>query len=271
MRNALNNTLGLCILALFTLTSTAQAARHHYDEMVPFSENTSPSFSGFYGNLGLGYNMLSSGVDYAAVITPTSGGTQQLITGSSTKGVGAVSGLLKFGYSVRFQPQMYVGLAGFYNVEGTQTLAANTISYNSQEGSINVKETAGSSYGFLLQPGYILNNNKSAIYLNVGMEFTPVTVKTSAGNGDGDIDGTSASTTKSISNVKLGVGYQQHLNLGKFKGANNITWFTELNFNPSSSVNISQVTGADLPPMRDEAMKAKLGNTQLVVGINYYY
>lgn len=271
MRKAVN-TLGLCSLVLLTLTSTAHAARHHhYESMMPFSENSAPSFSGFYGNLGLGYNMLSSGVDYAAVVTPTSGGAQELISGSNTNGVGAVSGLLKFGYAVRIQPQMYIGLAGFYNIESTQTLAANTIFYNSQGGSINVKETAGSSYGFLLQPGYILNNNKSAIYLNVGMEFTPVTVKTNAGNADGEIDGTSASTTKSIGNVKLGVGYQQHLNLGKFKGSNNIMWFAEANFNPSSSVNISQVTGADLPPMRDEAMKAKLGNTQLVVGINYYF
>lgn len=268
------NFLSLSTLVLLALSSTAQAATH-YNDVLPFSESKSPSFSGFYGNLGLDYNMLSSGVDYAGTISPSTSPTPlyPITPASGNKSNGAVSGLLKFGYAFRIQPKIYVGLAGFYNIEGAQTLTSFSTPYVSgttETGVVNVKETAGSSYGFLFQPGYILNNNKSAIYLNLGMEFTPVTVKTSVSVPTLVNDVSEMSTTKSLSNVKLGIGYQQQLNLGKLKDSNNLTWFAEANYLPSTSVNITQ-GNTDLAPFRYEEMKTKLGNTQLVVGINYYF
>lgn len=264
------NILGFSCLSL--LSVSVQAANSYE---VPFSESKAPNFSGFYGNIGFGYNMLSGGVDYAGTISPSTSPTPMypITPASGNKNNGAVSGLLKFGYAFRIQPQIYVGLAGFYNVAGTQTLTSFSTPYFSgtaEAGVVNVMETSSGSYGFLFQPGYILNDNKSAIYLNLGMEFTPITVKTSVSVPKLFNDVSELSTNKSLSNVKLGVGYQQQLNLGKFKGSNNLTWFAEANYLPSTSVNITQ-GNTDLAPFRYEVMKAKLGNTQLVVGINYYF
>jgi len=268
------NTLSLSTLVLLSMSSAVQAATHYNSEM-PFSESNNPKFSGFYGNLGVGYNMLSSGVDYSGVIrasSSTEGPVYVVTPASGSKSNGAVSGLLKLGYAFRIQPQIYVGFAGFYNVQGTQSLTSFSTPYTVSGSSamVNVQETAASSYGFLFQPGYILSNNKSAIYLNLGMEFIPVTVKTSVSVPTLVNDISEISTTKSVSSIKLGVGYQQQLNLGKFKGSNNLTWFAEANYLPSTSVNITQ-GNTDLAPFRSEEMKAKLGNTQLVVGINYYF
>lgn len=269
------NILGFICLLLLGV-SGVQAANSY---AISFSESNNPAFSGFYGNLGVAYNMLSSSVDYAGIIQYNDGsGQEELLAGSANKSAGAVSGLFKLGYSFRLQSQIYLGFAGFYNLQGTQSLTSFSAPYNSSKGAggvVNVKEEVAGSYGFLLQPGYILANNKSAIYLNLGMEFIPITTKTNISDYTGTMLGdTDLSSSKTISAVKLGVGYQQHLNLGKFKGSNNLTWFAEANYTPTTSVNISQgqlASDSPQPPYRYEQMKAKLGNTQLVVGINYYF
>jgi hypothetical protein len=272
------NTINLGGIILLAMMSTAQAARHYSENNMPsvFTESNKPSFSGFYGNVGLAYNMMSSSVEYAGIVhTPNS----DLLIPDTTanQSLGAVSGLFKVGYAFRFEPQFYVGVAAFYNLASLSTLATNNISYSATPGSglvsgIDVKETAGSSYGFLLQPGYILPDNKSAVYLNLGMEMTSVTAETNVTDVNGAVPGTSLSSSKIASNVKLGVGYQRQMTFLKFKGARNLTWFVEDNYSPSTSVTFDQSNlYPALNPTRTEQIKASLGDNQLVLGVNYYF
>jgi hypothetical protein len=267
--------LSLCTLTALAISTNVQAARSLENDM-PFHQ-AGPNFSGFYGNLGLSYNMLATSANYQADLVSLTE-VPESVSGSGSQSVSPVGGLLKFGYAFRLQPKIYLGVAAFYNLHASQTVTNANVAYNAAlggGGTIAVSQKIDSSYGFLLQPGYILDS-KSAVYLNLGMELTPVTVTSvvNANNGGGGaLNSTSLSTGKTANTVKFGVGYQREMTFLKFKGSNNLTWFVEANYTPSSTLSITQaesVAPGDVPG-RTETISAKVANTQLVVGINYYF
>jgi hypothetical protein len=262
------------VLAVSLVTTQASAAthRHHnyntYQEWSPFTENA-PKFSGFFGSLGLGYNMNSGTINYTDVFTPV-GNFASNVNASQSVNQNNISGLIKLGYAYRIGEKGYLGVAGFYNLTAPINLMDVTYQYGAggNPGTIENIVTQSSGYGLLLEPGYLLTPY-SLLYANVGLGWTNYAFDTTVQNA---ADSDPISTNKSASSYILGLGYQHQITSSP--KARNLTWFAEVNYVMGSQLSISQSNNGSaltpLLPQRTETYTFTPKAIQLVLGLNYY-
>ena len=262
------------LAASFVATNVhAQTHRHHsvesaYQEFRPFAD-TAPKFAGFFGNLGLGYNMHSGSISYTDKFTPT-GVFSSDVSASHSASKSNISGLLKFGYAYRMGERGYLGIAALYNAAAEQKLMDVNYQYGAGTNPVMIGNTVkqGNSLGLMLEPGYLIDM-KSMVYANIGVQMDDFKFQTQEVNG---ADTEALSTNKKPMDYILGFGYQrQMLNLPKFR---NLTWFAEMNYTMGSKMTVSQSTNISAPteqrPDRTETYSFSPTNLQLVLGVNYY-
>jgi hypothetical protein len=187
-----------------------------------------PKFSGFFGNLGIGYNMHSGSITYTDTFLPA-GSFAPNVSASQSASQSNVSGLIKLGYAFRVSERGYLGLAAIYNLAAEQKLMDVAYQYGAGTNPVKINNTVkqGNSLGFVVQPGYLVDM-KSLAYLNVGITMDDFKFQTQEVNG---ADAVPVATNKKPINYIIGLGYQRQLiNLPKLR---NLTWFTELKFTTS--------------------------------------
>jgi hypothetical protein len=262
-------------LAASLVATNVHAQTHHhrgvesaYQEFRPFAD-TAPKFAGFFGNLGLGYNMHSGSISYTDTFTPT-GAFSSDVSASQSASKSNISGLLKFGYAWRMGERGYLGIAALYNAAAEQKLMDVTYQYGAGTNPVQIQNTVkqGNSLGLMLEPGYLIDM-KSMVYANVGVQMDDFKFQTQEVNG---ADTEALSTNKKPMNYVVGFGYQrQMLTSPKLR---NLTWFAEMNYTMGSKMNVAQSivppNVGPTQPARSETYSFSPTNLQLVLGVNYY-
>ena len=266
------------IAASLVATNVHAESRHHraesvYQEFRPFADNA-PRFAGFFGNLGLGYNMHSGSISYTDrfVSDPASPSVfAPDVSASHSVNQSNISGLLKFGYAYRIGERGYLGLAAFYNLAAEQKLMDVTYQYGAGTNPGKIENTVkqGASFGLMLEPGYLINL-QSLAYLNIGVQMDDFKFQTQEIN---TAEVFPAETDKKPLDYVIGFGYQrQMLTSPKLR---NLTWFAEMNYTLGSQIKVEQ-SGVlkpivPFPATREETYSFSPTNLQLVLGVNYYF
>jgi len=163
----------------------------------------SKSFEGAYGQVGIGYEMVSPSLSFSNLnVTGTGAAVGSYPYSSSISNSNSFTGAVGLGYNFSVTKDFLLGIGAEYNpIEGQ---SANYSGNNATLGAVNGSWKKENSYNIFLSPATPIGKD-GLLYGKAG--FTGASVKSS-------VDGTSS--TANLTGYSLGAGYKQFISGGLY-------------------------------------------------------
>ncbi|CAM3677591.1 outer membrane protein [Polynucleobacter antarcticus] len=212
---------------------------------------SSPTFEGFYGQAGIGYEMVSPSLSLGNInVTGTGPAVGSYPFSSSVSNSNSFAGTVTIGYNYAFSKDFLLGLGAEYSpIAGTK---ANYSGSNAQLGSANGQYNKENSYNIFLSPATPIGKD-GLLYGKVG--FTGASVKAQINGG--------SSSTSNLTGYSLGLGYKQFITGGLYG-------FGEVNYaSYSNNTSNETVSAGTYRLSQNSTISANV--TNFLVGIGYKF
>lgn len=227
----------ILVAALFAASSTGAFAQ-------------SKSFEGAYGQVGIGYEMVSPSLSFSNLnVTGTGSDVGSYPYSSSISNSNSFTGAVGLGYYFTVTKDFLLGIGAEYNpIEGQ---SANYSGNNATLGPFNGTWKKENSYNIFLSPATPIGKD-GLLYGKVG--FTGANVKST-------VDGTSSSSN--LTGYSLGAGYKQFISGGLYG-------FGEVNY--ASYGNVSNTQSETVSTYRLSQTSTFSANTfNVMLGVGYKF
>ena len=209
----------------------------------------SKSFEGAYGQVGIGYEMVSPSLSIGNLnVSGTS--TASFPYSSSISNSNSFAGTVTLGYNYAITKDFLLGLGAEYSpIAGQQ---ANYSASNPTLGSANGKYNKENSYNIFLSPATPIGND-GLLYGKVG--FTGASFKSQPNGG--------SSNKTNLTGYSLGIGYKQFITGGLYG-------FGEVNYASYGNDN-STVTSSSGGLRLSQSSTFSANVTNFLVGVGYKF
>jgi hypothetical protein len=210
----------------------------------------SKSFDGAYGQVGIGYEMVSPSLSLGNLNVSGSGGSASFPFSSSISNSNSFAGTVTLGYNYTVTKDFLLGLGAEYSpFVGQKT---NYSGSNPTLGSASGQWNKENSYNIFLSPATPIGND-GLLYGKVG--FTGASFKSQVNGG--------SSNTDNLTGYSLGIGYKQFITGGLY-GFGEVNYASYGNKTSTETYSVGTAT-------LSQSSTFSANVTNILVGIGYKF